>query len=308
MKKNILKLLSFLINVTVFPISRWHISNLFLYKNPKKWLDDKPSMAWQLFGKPFWYLQRLISRIHLLYLDAIVCKYSQLIKRHYLDNYAYDNKTLSDDDYQNYFKVGRRGDMRTLFENDFFITILDIKPDDSFLDCGCGEGVNIKEIFMNFPNAKVIAFDISPNAVDFAKNMFKDKSVDIFQGSVLDMSIFKRFSDNSVDHVFFARVLSSILCEGIEDTRLVRQAIVDEAVRITRKNVIITQCATGDSKIHIEQKYRALFHEDFSLYFEKFRNQGDILFASKIMIFRKKHKLDVATESKFKDRKILQKL
>jgi hypothetical protein len=117
--------------------------------------------------------------------------------------------------------------------------------------------------------------------------MLQGKNADIFQGSVLDKELFKRFADNSIDNVFFANMFATVLAGDINQTRKARQEVIRQAIRIARKNVIINDNLAFDTKIYIEQKYRALFYEDYANYFKGFENQGSLLMTPKFIIFKK---------------------
>ena len=51
---------------------------------------------------------------------------------------------------------------------------------------------------------------------------------------------------------------------------------------------MITPCFVQDSLIYIEQKYRALFHENYTNYFKDLAKDGDVILSSQIMVFHKK--------------------
>jgi len=287
--KIILKIIEFFSKKIVYPISRWHNLNLFLHIRKDLNIKDRPSIFWLLFGRAYWYFQRIVNNARIFYFEAVVKNYSELIKKHYLEDYAYGKESLSSSKYKKGFEK-KHGSMSELFKNSFLINIIGIQDYDSFLDCGCGEGTNIKEVFNSFPNSKVTAFDLSPNAIEFAKSMFKDKNVHIFQGSVLDIGLLNKFPNESVDNVFFANMLATLLLKSIKETRMARSQILKEAIRVAKKNVIINEKWTDDTKIFIEQRYRALFYEDYATYFQDAKEQGDILLAPSLIIFHKKLK------------------
>ena len=287
LKSFFLKLLNIVAKGIIFPASRWYNSNFFLYSRKNPWLKERPSLIWLIFGRLFMKMQIIIKKACLFYREAVVKNYTCLSKRHYCDNYAYGDDILLDIDYKERF-ADSPGLMRALLNNAFLMRIAEIKDTDSFLECGCGLGSNIKDIVTSFPAAKVTAFDLSPNAVKFAKDVFEGEAVRIFQGSALDADIWNGFPDKSIDNVFFANMLATVLSGSIAQTRQARSRIISEAVRIARKNVIIFETLVSYENIYIEQKYRAIFYDDYTAYFEGLESQGGVLITPRILIFHKK--------------------
>ncbi len=282
-----LKFLNLFSGKVIFPLSRWHNSNLFIYTRKNSWLQEKPSLAWLIFGRLFMAIQMVNDKVVANYLEAIVSNYSRLVKKHYFDNYAYGKDALSDPEYRKKMEESN-GSIQGLFKNSWLLKIAEIKNGDSFLECGCGQGNNIKDVFTYFPDSKVTAFDLSPNVVDFAKDVFRNKAAHIFQGSALDAGLWNGFPNKSVDNIFFANMLATILSGGIARTRQARIEIISEAVRIARKNVIICEGVVSYTRIYIEQKYRAIFYDDYAEYFKGLESHGDLLVAPRLLVFHKK--------------------
>lgn len=271
----------------VFPFSRWHRSNLYLWQRKIKGSPlETPSVNWMIFGRIYFYLERLVILITKYYYDTVIQKYSIFIKKHYFENYAFSDVSIGNKKHMDSFRVDC-GSIKQIFENNCLLKIVDFKSNDSFLDCGCGPGGNIQGIKRYMPNAEIIGFDLSPNAVKFAGEYFKGQKVEVFQGSVLDMGVFKKYLNNSIENILFAYMFSTIYSGNIEETRRVRQEIIDQAVRIARKNVIIFDYM--EFAVFIEQKYRAIFQEDYSVYFEKHKDIGDVVFGENVLIFHKKN-------------------
>lgn len=242
---------------------------------------------WFALGWPAFLCSKLIAKAGDFYSEAIVHRYSSLINKHYKDNYAYPKEALSDTAYREKL-ANQRGSMQKLFEDKLFVEIGNFKDGDSFLDCGCGTGMNIREVFAYFPNSRVAGFDLSPNAIDFAKSANEGKNLELFAASVMDREVFKKFSDKSIDHVLFANMFATILSGSIAETVGLRKKILLEAVRIARKNVIINEHCAGPRRIYIEQKYRAAFYDDYSTYFEEAKGEGEVLLFPEALLFLKK--------------------
>jgi ubiquinone/menaquinone biosynthesis C-methylase UbiE len=179
------------------------------------------------------------------------------------------------------------GSISEIFENKSINSIMGLEAADSFLDCGCGPGGNIKALQRYLPSSKVIGFDLSPKAVEFAQQYFKGQKVEVFQGSVLDMEVFKKFPDKSIDNVLFSHMFSTLYSNNLNETQKIRQEIISQAVRIARKNVILKEGMFPEG-IVVEQKFRALFQEDYSKYFIKYQDQGDVVLGKDLLIFHKR--------------------
>lgn len=286
MIKTMDRLLTFIAENLIFPVSRWYNSNLFLFLRERSGNPlEKPSILWLIPGRIYFFLQCRVKQLNNYYYEAVLKKYTVLIKKHYTDDYAYSHVSIDNVSFLNQFE-NDFGSIQGIFENAALLHYADIRDGDSFLDCGCGAGSNIKEIARRLPKAVVKAFDLSPNVVRFVNSYFKGRQVEAFVGSVLDLDIFKKFPDNSVDHVFFANMLSTVFLDSIEKTKKIRQEIISQAIRIARKNVILNEPFLP-TKIFIEQKYRAAFEEDFSPYFETVRDNGDLLLGKHLYVFHK---------------------
>ncbi|MFA6548415.1 MAG: class I SAM-dependent methyltransferase [Candidatus Margulisiibacteriota bacterium] len=280
------KLLRSVAKSAVFPVSRWYRANLFLWHRKLAGQPlEAPSFAWLIFGRLYFYIYRNIEQLQCYYYDAVISNYSKLIKKHYYENYAFCEVSYSSQPFLEKFSQ-HPGSISELFDNQVFSDVLAFKPDESFLDCGCGPGGNIKLIKARLPNALVRAFDLSPNAVNFAQEYFKGQNVEVFQGSVLDLRVFEDMPDNSIDNVLFSHMFSTLYINNIEETRHIRQMILDQAVRIAKKNVILKEAMSPT--IYIEQKYRAIFQEDYSLYFEKHGKAGDVVLGKDLLFFHKR--------------------
>jgi SAM-dependent methyltransferase len=286
-KKSVQHLLRVVADRVIFPLSRWHRSNAFLYER-HLWGEstpDDPSCLWLAIGLLGYKCQKAAELVRGYYLDAVINNYSVLLKKHYVENYAYQN-VINNEAYVREFN-GTRGTIKDLFENPTLLGALKVTGHDSFLDCGCGPGRNIREILHYLPEARVEGFDISRAAIEFADEHFKGQNVVASRASVLDWGLYQKYQNGSVDNVLFANMFATIYDKSVTETRKIRQRIIDEAVRISGKNVILSEYIVPEN-IFIEQKYRAIFQEDYSRYFEKHSRAGDLVFGKNMLIFHKK--------------------
>ena len=246
---------------------------------------EKPSIFWLISGLIYFFFQCRVKQLNNYYYDAVLKNFTILVKKHYTDDYAYNHVSIDNAKFFEQFKKSD-GSIKEIFENRILFKFADIKDGDSFLDCGCGPGNNIKEIKKQLPKSWITAFDLSPNVIKFINDYFKQQHVEAFVGSVLDLDVFKKIPDRSIEHVFFANMLSTVFLDSVEKTKEIRQEIISQAIRIAKKNVILNEFLLP-TRIYIEQKYRAAFDEDYSPYFESARDQGDLLLGKHLYVFHK---------------------
>ena len=286
MKNIIDALLAFIAEELIFPVSYWYNSNLFLFLRGRAGTPlGNPSILWRFLGRIYFFIQCRLKQLNHYYYESVLKRYTVLIKKHYTDDYAYSNVSINNATFLQQFEEGD-GSIKEIFNNQALLRFSDIQNGDSFLDCGSGPGNNILEIKKRLPKAIVKAFDLSPNSVRFINDYFKEQQVEAFVGSVLDMEVFKKIPDKSIDHVFFANMLPTVFLDSIDKTRGIRQEIISQAIRIARKNVILSEYI-GPTRIVIEQKYRAIFQEDYSPYFEGALEKGNLLLGKDMYVFHK---------------------
>ena len=110
---------------------------------------------------------------------------------------------------------------------------------DSFLDAGCGDGFNIRELARRFPSSVIHGFDVNEVALSIVRSAEAHPKVTLRQGTFLDPKFMATFSDSSFDWVLMSHALSFISGLSINDTWEVRTRLVQDLVRVSRKGVII---------------------------------------------------------------------
>ena len=80
------------------------------------------------------------------------------------------------------------------------------KRDFTLLDAGCGNGTNLEDIILKYPNAKVIGIDNFKPDIEVAKKKFADK-IDFLHCDCLDMKI----NGESIDVVLSNQVIEHIV-------------------------------------------------------------------------------------------------
>ena len=223
----------------------------------------------------------LFSDLNYAYKEAVILFYTRQNKFHYTSDIAFRGLLLKNSPVPG--AVTMRGNLFA----DHIVNLLDIKGDDSFLDCGCGGGNNIYAIRQRYPDATIEGFDLSPIAVEFVNRYFAEDKTEVKQGDITNMNLLKSYPDNGFDHVLLYSMFSLILQDSIEKTRSLRQEIVNECVRIARKSVCIGgEIASSDLDIGIEQETRAFFKERYEKYFNPFSKFGDFVYGAELLAFR----------------------
>jgi len=226
-------------------------------------------------------IKRLFSILTYVYKDAVIFFYTRQNKFHYTSDIAFRGLLLKNSPVPG--MVATRGNLFA----DHIVNLLDIKGDDSFLDCGCGGGNNIYAIRQRYPDATIQGFDLSPIAVEFVNRYFTEDKTEVKQGDIANINLLKSYPDNGFDHVLLYNMFSLILQDNIEKTRSLRQEIVNECVRIARKSMCIGETmASNDLDIGIEQKTRAYFRERYEKYFTPFLEFGDFVYGAELLAFR----------------------
>ena len=165
----------------------------------------------------------------------------------------------------------------------FYLTenpdLLDFQNGCSLLDAGCGMGENMKVFLEKFSSSKYQGFDIDKRAVSVAKKGVQQNLLaNVQQGNLTDLNYLTKYLDNSFDHVLISHVFSFICEDNLENTAKLRQKIIDEFIRISRKSVIILDKVITDQDIplfFVEHNSRSFLYESFHLYFEKHKNKGE---------------------------------
>lgn len=226
-------------------------------------------------------IKKLFNVLTYAYKDAVILFYTRENKFHYTSDIAFRGLLLENSPVPG--TVTTRGNLFA----DYIVDFLDIKGDDSFLDCGCGGGNNIYAIRQRYQDATIKGFDLSPIAVEFVSRYFVENKIEVKQGDITNINLLKSYPDNGFDHVLLYNMFCLILQDNIEKTRSLRQEIINECVRIARKSVCIGETmASNDLDIGIEQKTRARFRERYEKYFTPFLKFGDFVYGSELLAFR----------------------
>ena len=263
-----------------FWTSRWIIHDCFLVFIKNKAVG-KPS----IISMPLVYARggiRVLRRAwNIEFTDYALKKYKRLVEIHYsAAGVGYlDFDKLSEQALLEIYD-GLRGRVAYFVKNS--PAALTYKDGDTFLDVGCGKGQNIKELVKLFPNSGIKGFDMNEGALRVVQSALKNNdNIRVERDSVTDISYLQSYGTRSFDHVIMSHVMSTITGRGIEETRKVRQALINELIRIASRTVLILDgdCLydkNEDPKFVIEQNTRGSFKESFVQYFDKHLVNGEL--------------------------------
>lgn len=207
--------------------------------------------------------------------------YSKLIGLHYgKSGIAYSNlanmtTTQVQEEYKNL-------DGRLKYFIKKFPKIISYQDKDSFLELGCGKGQNIKDLLYFYPSSNILGIDISENSINFLKKVGTSNLVDLQVGSITDFTLLKSLQKLDLDHVVLCHMFSLLFESDIEQTKALRQKVVDHLIELAGKSVIIIDSkpavlGAGISAVP-EQKTRCYIKDDLSNYFEKHASLGSCIF------------------------------
>ena len=275
------KIIRFTFQVIVrifFWIFRWGKDKVFLanLNNP----DLPPGFFGLIIIKIFGIVHTINNYISDIYINYGLKKYSKWCDVHYSkEGRGYFNyEDLNDNEKEKlYGKPKGRIEHFIINYNNIFSYI----DGESFLDVGCGRGQNIKVLNGLFPNSLIKGFDVNKDAIDVIKLGTKNiRNISIEYGNLKDKSYLTSFSNEQFDHIVMSHVFSFIINNSKEETRLLRQSIIDELIRVGRKNIFIQDGEAilniGKPKIVIEQLNRAHYWESIIPYFNKHLESGNI--------------------------------
>jgi len=258
---------------------RWVIHNDFLIfiKNEAV---GKPS----IISLPLVYARKMIKGSrrawNIEFADYALKKYKRLVEIHYsARGVGYlDFDKLSEQELLEIYD-GLRGRVAYFIQNNS--TSLTYRDDDTFLDVGCGKGQNIKELVKLFPNSEIKGFDVSEGALRVIQSALKDNdNIHVERGCVTDVNYLQSYEDRSFDHVIMSHVMSTLSGNGIEETKRVRQTLINELIRIASKTLLILDgdvfCDSKDPEFSIEQNTRGFFKESFKQYFGENLVNGEL--------------------------------
>lgn len=168
---------------------------------------------------------------------------------------------------------------------------LNIQLNQSWVEFGCGKGQNLKYLINHDPNLTYHGFDINEDCLKVANLGKMSDGITLQVGDIKDIEFLRRFDDNQFDNSLISHVLSTILCETIDETEIIHKSIVSELCRITRNSIIIIDEQNTDNKfsVNIEQLNRATINQDLFKFFKNY--DGELFYiktdVSKALIFRK---------------------
>lgn len=254
--------------------SRWVTHNRFLFrlKNPQL----KPA----LISLPFVYAS-------LVYL-AIINEFRRLFSHYALQRYVEFTRQHYSEGGLGYLHTGNMNDQQriALYKSEngrirFFLdhnkTLIPYKNGDSFLDAGCGKGQNIRVISERYPVSKIFGFDISHDAVQIVKSgVANNPNISIETRDICDLEFLSSIPDASFDHIIVSHVIGFLSGPGIDETRLLRQQIIDQIIRISSISVIILDLIENEPgiRVEIEQNTRCIVHDRLMTYFQWHTSMG----------------------------------
>lgn len=202
--------------------------------------------------------------------DVIFEKYLRLNSAHYSPGgrgYSTVPKSSVDDRRRRYLEQGSR----LAYFPDTFPDLLRYEDGDTFLELGCGTGQNIRWLAESFPGSRVVGVDLSEDAVGLVNDCEPSANVSVSVGDISSAEFVRELMLDGVDHVVLSHVFSLIFAASMDETRALRQALVDVMASNCRKSVIIVDHfgARGQTTIAIEQATRAVVSDDVLAYFER---------------------------------------
>jgi ubiquinone/menaquinone biosynthesis C-methylase UbiE len=239
-----------------------------------------PGQRWWL--RPFGILLRAFGVLdrcwRVAFTRAAIRHYAETLQRHYGPTGLAYGHFVHEADFDRLTRFKKqRGRIRFYLHDHRIINFMD---GDSFLDCGCGPGQNVVELRRAYPRSPIKAFDSSADAVAIVKLGSKEDPLTIAElGDVFDVVYLASYPDKSVDHVIVSHVMGFLLRSSIEETRVARQHIVNELVRIARKTVVILDRIETNHQgisVEIEQRDRGIVHDDLTYYFRCHGSQGEL--------------------------------
>lgn len=258
----------------------------------QRWLQDKvflvnlrdQNLPPGIQAYPIWLIYSFFKYTKKLwrkaYIDYGLKCYSIWIGEHYSPSgrgyYNYENLSGRE-------KLGLYGEPSGRIE--YFLKnyprTLKYEDGQSILDAGCGRGQNIKVLSEYFPTLKIKAFDLSEGALSVVElGVENQKQIQTEVGSIADINYLKQYPTNGFDHVLVSHVFSLIIDGGEEKTHKLRQNIIDNLIRISKKTVLILDSPNilqlKEPVFRIEQLQRAHYGESSIPYFNEHLEQGEV--------------------------------
>jgi len=258
---------------------RWRTHNQFLL-----WLRNDQIGKPSVLAFPFVYYYRgctFLKRIwQTEFSDYALRRYQAYLALHYSPTGVgyFDYTALSDESRVSIFN-GLSS--RLAHYVDYNRTILDYKDGETFLDAGCGKGQNIKELISRYPRSVIKGFDINEGALQVVGAALKDSpNVHVELGSIVDPTYLSSYPDHSIDHVVVSHVISFLSSSSLDETRTLRQTVIDQLLRIARRTLIIMDANiwsdSGSFEVIMDQNTRCFFRESLQPYFSKYQDIGEL--------------------------------
>jgi SAM-dependent methyltransferase len=272
MKERLAKLMGFFCYpfvVVWFWFARWVAHNKLVFR--LKPGGATPNILSYPFIAIYYFLKLLSNAWRYQFADYGVRKYSKFIKKHYSGDGWGKIKIKNSEQRTNLFNNLHS---RFAYYLDHASLLISCKDGDTFLDAACGFGENLKELRRRFPNSKIHAFDISPNAIEFIHMSDFGNATSAEEGSILDFNYLSKFKDASYDWVLYSHAFSFIFASSLKETTELRKKVLQHLSRIARKGFIMLETFPSDeTKFVLEQNTRSALKTDITSYFEGIKGE-----------------------------------
>ena len=254
--------------------SRWVMHNRFLFrlKNPRL----KPA----LLSLPFVYASLayllVINEFRRHFTQYALQRYVVFIRKHYSIGGLGYLHTENMNEAQRVALFSREvGRIRYFLDHNK--SLIPYQNGDTFLDAGCGKGQNIRVISERYPDSKIRGFDFSQEAVEIVKSGTRNNPlITVETGDICDPDYLSSLPDASFDHIIVSHVIGFLCGPGTDETRELRQQIIDQMIRISSTSVMILDTIENlpDMSVEVEQNTRCIVHDRLMNYFEKYTTAG----------------------------------
>jgi SAM-dependent methyltransferase len=227
-----------------------------------------PTVGGRIFKYPAIGLERVSRRVSAESQDLLFERYNLLNSLHYGPSGRGYQSTAAGSPAERVERY-RAQTSRLAYFCDRFPEVLRYADGDRFLDLGCGTGQNIRFLAERFPSSSIVGADINADAIALVRECEPHDVLELRVGDIHDDDFLDVLLESPIDHVVMSHVFSLILGPSYEDTRALRQRVVDRLAVACRKSVIIidTFGARNRMDIAIEQRQRGVVTDDVMGYF-----------------------------------------